>query len=216
MKALILFGPPGCGKGTQASRLDREFGLKQLSTGDLLRDAVASGTEVGKEAEAIMQRGDLVPDRIVIALISEAIDGLGEQAGFILDGFPRTLGQAKALDSLLSEKGLALDHVIEMAVDDEALVDRITGRFSCAACGEGYHEVSKPPRQEGQCDQCGSTEFKRRADDNAETVRKRLEKYHGETAPVLPHYAEQGLLNSVDGMADIAQVATQIDAVLAS
>ena len=215
MKALILFGPPGGGKGTQASRLERSFGLKQLSTGDLLRDAVASGSEVGQEAETIMKRGDLVPDRIVIALISEAIDQLQDQKGFILDGFPRTVGQAEALDALLSEKGLTIDCAVEMAVDDETLVGRVTGRFSCEACGEGYHEVSKPPRQEGRCDRCGSSQFKRRADDNAETVRKRLDKYHSETAPVLPHYAKQGVLKAVDGMAEIGQVAKQIDNALA-
>lgn len=214
MRALILFGPPGCGKGTQASRLERAFGLKQLSTGDLLRDAVSSGTQIGQEAEAIMARGDLVPDRIVIALISMAIDQIRDQKGFILDGFPRTLGQAEALDELLTAKDLALDHVIEMTVDDDALVDRVTGRFSCEACGEGYHEVSKPPRLEGQCDRCGARKFKRRADDNAETVRKRLEKYHSKTAPVLPYYGKQGVLTAVNGMEDIDQVAAQIDAVL--
>lgn len=215
MKILILFGPPGCGKGTQASRLERTLGLKQLSTGDLLRDAVSSGTRIGQEAEAIMARGDLVPDRIVVELISNAVDRIQDQKGFILDGFPRTLGQAEALDQLLAEKGLTLERVIQMAVDDDALVDRVTGRFTCEVCGEGYHEVSKPLRLEGQCDNCGSDKFKRRADDNAETVRKRLDKYHSETAPVLPHYAKQGVLKAVDGMAEINQVAKQIDNVLA-
>lgn len=215
MKTFILFGPPGCGIGTQASRLEHAFGLMQLSTGDLLRDAVSSGTPIGQESEAIMERGDLVPDGIVIALISEAIDRIGDKKGFIFDGFPRTLRQAEALDQLLTEKGLTLDRVIEITVDEDALVDRVTGRFSCDVCGEGYHEVSKPPQVEGLCDRCGSREFKRRADDNAETVRKRLEKYHSETAPVLPHYAKLGVLKAVDGMGDIGQVAEQIDAVIA-
>jgi len=211
---LILLGPPGAGKGTQARRIEDGHGLIQLSTGDMLRAAVAAGTEIGNRAKAIMERGELVPDEVVISIISERLDADDVKGGFILDGFPRTVAQAEALDGLLAEKGLKLDAVIEMAVDDEALVKRITGRFTCAKCGKGYHDEFERPKTDGQCDQCGGTEFKRRADDNEETVRSRLEAYHAQTAPLLPYYGEKGVLRTIDGMADIDDVSRQIEGVL--
>ncbi|CAE7593494.1 secY [Symbiodinium microadriaticum] len=211
---LILLGPPGAGKGTQAETLVRDRGLVQLSTGDMLRAAVASGSEVGQKAKAIMEAGDLVPDEVVIGIISDRLDEDDVKSGFILDGFPRTTAQAEALSGLLSDKGLNLDHVIEMKVDDGALVARITGRFSCANCGAGYHDEFKKPAKDGVCDQCGSTEFKRRADDNADAVKTRLKAYHGETAPLIDFYKTAGLLRSVDGMAAIEEVARQIEAEL--
>lgn len=211
---LILLGPPGAGKGTQARRIEDGRGLVQLSTGDMLRAAVAEGSELGKQAKAIMEAGKLVPDELVISLISERIDRPDVKNGFILDGFPRNVPQAEALDKMLSEKGLKIDHVVEMRVDDAALVDRITGRYTCAKCGRGYHDRNQKPAVEGVCDECGSTEFKRRADDNAETVKTRLAQYHEQTAPILPYYQGRGVLKTVDGMADIDEVTKQIEAVL--
>lgn len=213
---LILLGPPGAGKGTQAQRLAATHGLVQLSTGDMLRAAVAEGTEIGRQAQDIMARGALVPDEIVVGIIAARIDRPDVAKGFILDGFPRTLAQAEALDRMLAERGRRLDRVIELKVDDEALVERISGRFSCAVCGEGYHDVHKRPKQEGVCDRCGSREFLRRPDDNPETVRSRLAAYHAQTAPLLPYYAERGILRSVDGMAPIDAVTAQIEAALAN
>lgn len=211
---LILLGPPGAGKGTQARRLEDTRGLVQLSTGDMLRAVVASGSPLGQQAKDIMAAGKLVPDALVIEMISLRIDQPDVKNGFILDGFPRTVAQAEALDTMLAEKGLKLDHVIEMKVDDAALVERITGRYTCAKCGKGYHDTFEKPKVDGVCDQCGSTEFKRRADDNAETVTTRLEQYHQQTAPILPYYAERGVLKVVDGMADIDVVTGQIGAIL--
>jgi len=212
---LILLGPPGAGKGTQARMLAEAHGIVQLSTGDMLREAVASGSALGKQAKQVMEAGELMPDDIIVAMIAERIEAPDCANGFILDGFPRTTGQAEALDSMLADKGLALDRVIEMQVEDDILVDRISGRFTCARCGEGYHDTFKRPRTEGVCDKCGGTEFTRREDDNAGTVRARLVAYHEQTAPILPYYAEKGVLASVDGMADIDEVGRQIAASLA-
>jgi adenylate kinase len=203
---IVLLGPPGAGKGTQAKRLEERYGLIQLSTGDMLRAAVASGSEIGLKAKAIMEAGQLVPDEVVIALIADRIDRPDARKGFILDGFPRTTKQAQALDVMLAEKGIKLDHVIEMKVDDALLVDRISGRYTCAKCGAGYHDRNQQPKVPGVCDACGSTEFKRRADDNAETVTKRLDAYHAQTAPILPYYRGKGSLQSIDGMAPIDTV----------
>jgi adenylate kinase len=211
---IILLGPPGAGKGTQAKRLEEKFGLIQLSTGDMLRALVASGSELGREAKAIMEAGELMPDALMIDMISARVDEPDCAGGFILDGFPRTTPQAEALDRMLADKGLALDAVIEIAVDEEELVGRITGRFSCAACGAGYHDVFQQPKVSGVCDSCGSTEFKRRADDNEETVRSRLAAYRAQTAPILPYYRDKGLLQSVDGMAPIDEVTGQLEAIL--
>ncbi|WP_135469679.1 adenylate kinase [Crenalkalicoccus roseus] len=211
---LILLGPPGAGKGTQAKRLEERYGLRQISTGDMLRAEVRSGSEIGRKAKAIMERGELVPDAIIIAMLAERVSAPDVAKGFILDGFPRTVPQAEALDAVLKEKSMPLDHVIELQVDDAALVERISGRFTCAKCGEGYHDRFKQPQQPGVCDVCGSTEFTRRADDKAETVAARLEAYHRQTAPLLPYYASQGVLRVVDGMAPMEEVARQIEAIL--
>lgn len=213
MLNIILLGPPGAGKGTQAARLQATRGMIHLSTGDMLREAVAAGTPVGLEAKAVMERGALVSDAIVSALIGERLDAAAEQ-GAIFDGFPRTRAQAEALDLLLTERGRRLDHVIELAVDEDALVERITGRFSCAKCGTGYHETFRPTQVAGICDVCGSTEFKRRKDDNEETVRTRMAEYRAKTEPILPFYEQRGLVRRVDGMASVEDVAAQIDAIL--
>lgn len=211
---LILLGPPGAGKGTQAQRLEARYGLKQLSTGDMLRAAVASGSPLGQEVKGIMERGELVSDAIIVRMIADRIGQPDCANGFILDGFPRTVPQAEALDRMLAEKGLRLDHVIELKVDDAALVARISGRFSCAKCGANYHDTNRKPRQDGVCDACGSTEFVRRKDDNAETVATRLRAYHSQTAPLLPYYQGRGALKSVDGMASIEDVAAALDKII--
>ncbi|MDT8343141.1 MAG: adenylate kinase [Thermohalobaculum sp.] len=212
---IILLGPPGAGKGTQARILMEREGMIQLSTGDMLRAAVAAGTEVGRKARAVMEAGQLVSDEIVIGVVSERLDQPDVNQGLIFDGFPRTVAQAEALDALLRDKGMALDAVVSMEVDDDALVDRVSGRYTCGTCGEGYHDRYKVPAVAGVCDKCGATAFKRRPDDNAETVRERLNAYHAETAPLIDHYRAAGKLKSVDGMAEIDKVTTQIGAALA-
>ena len=211
---LIVLGPPGAGKGTQAQRLLANHGLVQLSTGDMLRAAVAAQTPVGLKAKEIMDAGKLVPDSVVTGIISDRLDDADIKDGFILDGFPRTLKQADALGSLLAQKAMPLDGVILLEVDDEALVERVAGRFTCASCGTGYHDTFKPTKKDGVCDVCGSTDFKRRADDNAETMRTRLQAYYKDTAPLVGYYYAKGKLKSVDGMADIDAVGVEIDAVL--
>ncbi len=213
---IILLGPPGAGKGTQASRLVEERGMVQLSTGDMLRAAVAAGTEIGLKAKAVMAAGALVSDEIVDKILSDRLDEADIAQGFILDGYPRTAVQAASLDRLLAEKGLALDHVIELVVDEDALVDRITGRFTCANCGAPYHHSFHPPKVEGSCDVCGSHEFKRRPDDNEQTVRTRMAEYRAKTAPILPFYEHRGLVRRVDGMQSVEEVAGAIDAILDS
>ena len=211
---IILLGPPGAGKGTQAKRLETGRGMIQLSTGDMLRAAVAAGTELGKQAQKVMDAGNLVSDDLMIGLISERLDQDDTKGGFILDGFPRTTAQAEALDKMLEQKGLELDYVIELRVDDAALVRRIVGRYTCAKCGQGYHDEFQKPKVEGVCDACGSTEFKRRADDNAETVRTRMAEYRAKTAPILPLYEARGIVSRVDGMASIEEVTEAIDDIL--
>jgi len=211
---IILLGPPGAGKGTQAKRLEVSHGLVQLSTGDMLREAVAAGSAIGRHAKEIMDAGKLVDDATMIGIISDRIDMDDCVDGFILDGFPRTTAQAEALDTLLSDKAMGLDAVIEMQVDDEALTARITGRYTCADCGQGFHDEFQKPAVEGVCDKCGGTNFTRRADDNAETVMSRLEAYHAQTAPILPYYESKGMLKTVDGMADIDEVTKQITGAL--
>ena len=210
---IILLGPPGAGKGTQAARLQATRAMVQLSTGDMLRGAVAAGTPVGLQAKAVMERGELVSDAIVSALIGERLDAAGDH-GAIFDGFPRTRAQAEALDLLLTERGRSLDHVIELAVDEDELVRRIVGRFTCANCGAPYHDELKRPQVDGVCDVCGSTEFKRRPDDNEQTVRTRMAEYRAKTAPILPYYEQRGIVRQVDGMASVDEVAAQIDAIL--
>lgn len=211
---LILLGAPGAGKGTQAQFLQEELGLCKLSTGDMLRAAVASKSPLGLQVQEIMKSGALVPDSIMIDMIRERIKQADCKNGFILDGFPRTIAQAEALDEMLAREGKAIDYVIEIGVDDAILIDRIAGRYACARCGSGYHDKFQQPKQPGVCDACGSTEFSRRPDDNRETVAKRLEAYHTMTAPLLPYYKEKGKLQTVDGMAPIEEVTRQIRAIL--
>ncbi len=211
---LILLGPPGAGKGTQAAKLQQDLGMIQLSTGDMLRAAVAAKTPVGLQAKAVMDAGDLVSDEIVNGILSDRLDQDDIGRGFILDGYPRTEAQAQALEALLAAKGLTLDHVIELVVDEDSLVDRITGRFSCASCGAGYHDRYKRPKVAETCDVCGSHAFKRRPDDNEATVRNRLAEYRAKTAPILPYYEARGLVRRVDGMAPVEEVAAAIDGIL--
>jgi len=212
---IILLGPPGAGKGTQAGRLVKDHAMVQLSTGDMLRAAVKAATPVGLEAKAVMEAGELVSDDIVTRLIDDELTELGPVRGVIFDGYPRTASQAESLDTLLAKHGRKLDHVIELEVDEDALVDRITGRFTCAKCGEGYHDRYKLPKIPTICDVCGSEEFKRRADDNEATVRQRMAEYRAKTAPILPIYEARGLVKRVDGMAPIAEVSAGIEKILA-
>src|SRR6056297_2814527 len=211
---LILLGPPGAGKGTQARMLMDRFGFVQLSTGDLLRGAVSAGTEAGLAARAVMERGELVSDQIVLAVLKERLDQPDVAAGTILDGFPRTAAQAEALDTLLAERGQKIDAVISLEVDDDAMVARVAGRYTCAACGEGYHDEFKTPRTEGKCDKCGGTEMSRRADDNAETVSQRLKAYHAQTAPLIAYYENKGALRRVDAMGDIDAIAKELTVIV--
>ena len=210
---LIILGPPGAGKGTQAQMLERDRGFIQLSTGDMLRAAVSEGTEVGQKAKAIMDRGELVPDGVMVQIIADKLDEIGDRP-FILDGFPRTQGQAEALDTLLSEKKKALSSVIELKIDDKILVERVVGRFTCGNCGEGYHDTFKLPVKKNICDRCGGTEFKRRSDDNEEAMRAQLEAYHALTSPLIGYYGSKGILKSVDGAAAFDAVTAQIAAIL--
>ena len=211
---IILLGPPGAGKGTQASRLVEDRGMVQLSTGDMLRAAVKAQTPVGLKAKAVMEAGELVSDEIVSGIIGEALDGLATGTGVIFDGYPRTEAQAHSLDVILADRSRTLDHVIELDVDEDALVERITGRFTCANCGEGYHDSFKQPKVENECDKCHGHEFKRRPDDNEETVRTRMAEYRAKTAPILPIYEARGIVSRVDGMADMDDVTAAIAAIL--
>jgi adenylate kinase len=213
---IILLGPPGAGKGTQAQRLVERFGMRQLSTGDMLRAAVKAGTPVGLKAKAVMDAGELVSDAIVSALIGDELGGMAEGGGAIFDGYPRTAEQADALDLILAEHGRTLDHVIELAVDEDALVERICGRYTCAQCGKGYHDRFEQPREQNTCDKCGGHEFKRRPDDNEATVRTRMAEYRAKTAPILPLYEARGIVNRVDGMADIDEVTAALEQLLAA
>jgi adenylate kinase len=211
---LILLGPPGAGKGTQAKRLEQAHGLVQLSTGDMLRAAAASGSDFGRRVKAIMDTGALVGDATMIELIANRIAEPDCTGGFILDGFPRTVPQAEALDVMLAEQGRRLDYVILMEVDERALIDRLSGRFNCAKCGASYHDRYNQPRVHGTCDICGAPDFVRRADDGAGAVATRLEAYRNQTAPILPYYQQRGILRTIDGMAEIDEVTRQIEAVL--
>ena len=213
-KVLILLGPPGAGKGTQARMLEERFGLVQLSTGDLLRAAVASGSAAGQAAKSVMAAGGLVSDGIVLAILKDRMAEPDTARGVILDGFPRTPGQAEALDALLSDQGLRIDAAISIEVDDAAMVARVAGRYTCADCGEGYHDSFKQPAKAGTCDKCVGTAFKRRADDNAETVGARLTAYHASTAPLIAYYAQRGVLQTVDGMGDIDVIAAELGAIV--
>lgn len=211
---LILLGPPGAGKGTQARMLEEDFGLVQLSTGDLLRAAVAAGTEAGRKAKAVMDAGQLVSDDIVLAILKDRMTQPDVAKGIILDGFPRTDGQAAALDALLSASGQKVTAAISLEVDDDAMVGRVSGRFTCAKCGEGYHDEFKKPAQAGTCDKCGGTEMKRRADDNAETVRERLKAYHAQTAPLIAYYDGKGVLQRIDAMGAIADIRAALGSIV--
>ena len=211
---LILLGPPGAGKGTQARMLEERFGLVQLSTGDMLRAAVADGTEAGRAAQAVMAGGGLVSDEIVLGILAERMARPDIGKGVILDGFPRTAGQAAALDNLLASRGLRVTAAIAMEVEDEAMVDRVSGRYTCAGCGEGYHDRFKQPAVAGTCDKCGGTAFKRRTDDTAETVRERLKAYHAQTAPLIAYYDGRGVLERIDAMADIDVVRDGLAAIV--
>jgi adenylate kinase len=211
---LILLGPPGAGKGTQARMLEEKFGLVQLSTGDLLRAAVAAGTDAGKAAKAVMEAGELVSDDIVIAILRDRLAEPDCARGVILDGFPRTTVQAEALDALLGETGQGIDAAISLEVEDAAMITRISGRFTCGGCGEGYHDTFKAPQIPGTCDKCGSTDMQRRADDNAETVASRLVAYHEQTAPLIAYYRDRGALKSIDAMGDIDTIAADLAAIV--
>ena len=213
---IILLGPPGAGKGTQAQRLVERFGMRQLSTGDMLRAAVKAGTPVGLKAKAVMEAGELVSDEIVSALISDELAAMGDAVGAIFDGYPRTEAQAVSLDQILEQHGRKLDHVIELDVNEDALVERITGRFTCAQCGKGYHDTFEKPAVEGTCDKCGGHDFKRRPDDNEETVRTRMAEYRAKTAPILPFYEKRELVSRVDGMAQMDEVTAAIEGILKS
>ncbi|PRY22624.1 adenylate kinase [Aliiruegeria haliotis] len=212
---LILLGPPGAGKGTQARMLEDAFGLVQLSTGDLLRGAVASGTEAGLAAKAVMEAGELVSDEIVIAVLKDRLGDDDTAKGVILDGFPRTTAQAEALDGLLASSGQKINAAISLEVEDDAMVERISGRYTCGNCGEGYHDSFKTPAVDGICDKCGGTEFKRRSDDNAETVRSRLEAYHAQTAPLIDFYQGRGVLKEVAAMGAIEEIAGKLNEIVA-
>lgn len=213
---LVLLGAPGSGKGTQAQRLAKAHGLAQLSTGDILRAAARAGTAVGRKAEAIMKRGELVPDEVVVAIIGERLAEADCARGFVFDGFPRTEEQAVALDAILAKGGQRLTNVIELKVDEAALVGRVAGRFSCVTCGAAYHDTNHRPMRAGVCDRCGGHEFQRRPDDNAETMKARLDAYRRQTAPLLPYYRKRGLLRVVDAMADIDKVTEEIEGALAA
>jgi|TARA_B110000196_G_C21076708_1_gene630293 adenylate kinase len=212
---LIILGPPGAGKGTQSEKMVETFGLVQLSTGDMLRAEVESGSEPGDETKNIMDLGELVPDDRIVAMISKQIDKPSTVKGFILDGFPRTTAQARALDAMLSEKSLKMDHVIQLVVDENVIVERLSGRFSCSECGVGYHDSFKKPAEDGKCDKCGAQEFLRRSDDKPETVRSRLLAYREQTAPIIPFYSDKGVLQSIDGMGTVEEVFDKINGIVA-